>query len=112
MIGPGFNVSEDAGEPIQPMHDRVLIERMPEEAETYNGLLAIPEIARKPAIKCKVIAVGPGRWEDGVFTKTAVKPGDVVLVPHSDRWLGEKLSDWKHGEQVLIQSGDIGCILG
>ena len=93
---------------IEPMHDRVLVERM----EQPQGLIIIPEKYRKPAFKCKVIAVGPGRWEDGVFTKTAVKPGDVVLVPHSDRWLDDRLADWKQGEQVLIQSGDIGAILG
>lgn len=95
---------------VEPMHDRVLVERMPEV--THSGSIIIPETARKPAIWCKVLAVGPGRWIDGQFCKTAVKPGDIVLVPHSDRWLGENLSDWKQGEQILIQSGDIGAIVG
>jgi chaperonin GroES len=91
------------------MHDRVLVERMPQV--THSGSIIIPETARKPAIWCKVIAVGPGRWEDGVFTKTAVKPGGVVLVPHAERWLGN-LADYKDGERILIQAGDIGAIVG
>jgi len=91
---------------IQPMHDRVLVERLP-QPETI-GRIIIPEVARAVAVKCKVIAVGPGRWEDGVFTKTAVKPGDVVLVPGC----GNTHPDWQAGQQILIQSADIGAILG
>jgi co-chaperonin GroES (HSP10) len=95
---------------VEPMHDRVLVERLPQPES--EGRIIIPEVARKPAILCKVVAVGPGRWEDGEFVKTAVKPGDTVLVPHSDRWLGDKLADWKQGECVLITAGDIGAIVG
>jgi co-chaperonin GroES (HSP10) len=91
---------------VEPMHDRVLVERLPDPG--YSGLIYIPEVARKVAIKCRVIAVGPGRWEDGVFTKTAVKPGDVVLVPGC----GNTHPDWQEGQQILIQSNDIGAILG
>ena len=91
---------------IEPMHDRVLVERLPEPG--YSGLIYIPEVARKVAVKCKVIAVGPGRWEDGVFTKTAVKPGDVVLVPGC----GNTHPDWQEGQQILIQQNDIGAIIG
>lgn len=89
---------------IEPMHDRVLVERLPEP----QGRIIIPEVARDVAVKCKVIAVGPGRWEDGYFTKTAVKPGDVVLVPGA----GNTHPDWQAGQQILIQSADIGAILG
>jgi co-chaperonin GroES (HSP10) len=89
---------------IEPMHDRVLVERLPEP----DGRIIIPDVAKKVAVRCKVIAVGPGRWEDGVFTKTAVKPGDVVLVPGC----GNTNPDWQAGEQILIQQMDIGCIVG
>jgi chaperonin GroES len=91
---------------IEPLHDRVLVERLPQE-ETI-GRIIIPESARKLAVKCKVIAVGPGRWEDGYFTKTAVKPGDIVLVPGC----GNTHPDWQAGQQILIQEADIGGILG
>lgn len=90
---------------IEPMHDRVLVERLD---EPQTGLIIIPDAYKKVAVKCKVLAVGPGRWEDGVFTKTAVKPGDVVLVPGC----GNTHPDWQKGQQIIIQSADIGAILG
>src|SRR6266852_1763349 len=92
---------------IEPMHDRVLVERLPQEEKTHSGLY-IPEVGRKIAVLAKVIAVGPGRWEDGVFCKTAVKPGDTVLVPGC----GNTHPDWQEGQQILIQQGDIGAIIG
>ena len=91
---------------IEPLHDRVLVERMPQV--THSGAIYIPETGRDIAIFCKVLAVGPGRWIDGEFCKTAVKKGDMVLVPGA----GNKFPDWKDGEQIIIQSGDIGAIVG
>lgn len=95
---------------IEPLHDRVLVECL--QGPDKIGSIFVPDMARKPAILCKVLAVGPGRWIDGEFCKTAVKPGDTVLVPSSDRWASEKLADWKQGDQVLIMAGDIGAIVG
>jgi len=92
---------------LQPMHDRVLVERLAQEEVTHGGII-IPETSRTIAFMCKVIAVGPGRWEDGVFTKTVVKPGDVVLVPGC----GNTHPDWREGQQILIQQADIGAIVG
>jgi co-chaperonin GroES (HSP10) len=103
---PKAEQAPEAHSSIEPLHDRVLVERLPQVTET-KGIL-IPEVGRKIAILCKVIAVGPGRWEDGVFTTTAVKPGDVVLVPGC----GNTHPDWREGQQILIQQADIGAIVG
>jgi len=54
------------------------------------------------------LAVGPGVWRDGWFCKTAVKPGDIVLVPGA----GGKFPDWEEADQILIQEGDVGAIVG
>lgn len=88
---------------IEPMLDRILVERLPEP----EGLIFLTDKA-KPKI-CKVLAVGPGRWVDGVFTKTAVKPGDVVLIPG---WGGEHPDYECEDGTFLIQSADVGAILG
>ena len=90
----------------QPLHDRVLVRRLPEEKK--QGLIIIPEVARKKAVYAKVLAVGPGAWRDGYFCKTAVKPGDVVLVPGA----GNNYPDWEEDERLMIQEGDIGAIVG
>jgi chaperonin GroES len=100
-------LSSDPETEVRPMHDRVLVERLPQEEKTSGGIW-IPETGRGMAMLCKVLAVGPGRWEDGVFTKTAVKPGDVVLVPGA----GNRFPDWQAGQQILIQQADIGAIVG
>jgi len=90
---------------IQPLHDRVLVERIPEP----EGTIVIAEKYRDPSRMAKVVAVGPGRWIDGEFCKTVVKPGDVVHLPG----IAAKISDWDGSEgQILIQEQDIGAILG
>ena len=90
---------------IAPMHDRVLVRRIEQE----QGMIGIPEAYRDKAKLCMVVAVGPGRWIDGVFCKTAVKPGDRVLVPG----VGGQIPDIELKDGTfLIQSGDIGAIVG
>jgi chaperonin GroES len=106
MAGKYSSTDIDKDAFIEPLHDRVLVERLPQE--TKRGHIFIPEQARDIAVLCKVIAVGPGRWEDGVFCKTAVKPGDTVLVPGC----GNTHPDWQAGQQILIQQKDIGAIVG
>lgn len=90
----------------QPMHDRLLVERLP--SITKMGAIYIPDVAQENEVLCKVLAVGPGAWRDGEFVKTAVKPGDTVLVPGA----GNKFPDWEAGQQILIQEGDVGAIIG
>lgn len=91
---------------IQPMHDRVLVGRMP--AETKHGLIIIPDTAQTHARYAKVLAVGPGRWIDGEFVRTSVKKGDVVLVPGA----GNDFPDWEQQDTILIQEADIGAVIG
>lgn len=90
---------------IQPMHDRVLVERIPEP----EGVIVIAEKFRDPSRMAKVIAVGPGKWRDGEFFKTSVKPGDTVHLPG----IAAKIPDWDGSNaQILIQEADIGAIVG
>ena len=90
---------------IQPLHDRVLVERIPEP----EGTIVTPEKYKDPSRMATVVAVGPGRWIDGEFCKTVVKPGDTVHLPG----IAAKIPDWDGSDdQILIQEGDIGAILG
>ena len=64
---------------IRPLHDRVLIKRLDEEAKTSGGLY-IPDTAKEKPIQGKVIAVGAGkRDKDGKVVALDVKAGDKVL---------------------------------
>ncbi|HXK35992.1 MAG TPA: co-chaperone GroES [Candidatus Paceibacterota bacterium] len=63
---------------IKPLRDHVLIEPMKEEVR--KGGIILPDTAHKERPEQgKVIAVGPGRTEDGKQIPVAVKKGDVVL---------------------------------
>ena len=63
---------------IRPLRDHVLIEPMKEEVE--KGGIILPDTAHKERPEQgKVVAVGPGRYEDGALVEPTVKKGDVVL---------------------------------
>jgi chaperonin GroES len=62
---------------IRPLHDRVIIQRI-EERKTAGGIV-IPETAGDKPQKGKVVAAGPGKYENGTLRKLEVKVGDQVL---------------------------------
>jgi len=63
---------------IHPLSDRVVVEAQAAEEKTASGLF-IPDTAKEKPQRGVVIAVGPGRVENGTKIDTTVKPGDVVL---------------------------------
>ena len=64
---------------VRPLHDRVLVERLPEEEKSKGGII-IPDTAKEKPIQGKVIAVGTGRvTEDGKIRPLEVKKNDKVL---------------------------------
>ena len=65
---------------IQPLGDRVLVQRLDAE-EVKKGGIIIPETAQEKPMEAKVIAVGTGKvLEDGTKGKFEVKKGDRVLI--------------------------------
>jgi chaperonin GroES len=66
------------GMKVRPLSDRVLVIRI-EEEKTTGGLI-IPDTAREKRQEGKVVAVGPGKWdENGKRIPMEVKKGDRVL---------------------------------
>jgi chaperonin GroES len=64
---------------IRPLHDRVIVQRIEEEAKTKGGII-IPDTAKEKPQEGKVIAVGPGKiLENGTKTTIDVKVGDKIL---------------------------------
>jgi len=59
---------------LKPLHDRVIIKRLPEEEKTAGGLY-IPDSAKERPMRGTVIAAGPGTEK----IKMQVKKGDLVL---------------------------------
>lgn len=64
---------------IRPLHDRVVVTRVAEEAKTAGGLF-IPDSAKEKPARGKVVAVGEGKRDgDGKRIALDVKKNDEVL---------------------------------
>ena len=63
---------------IRPLHDRLVVRRL-EEGEQKIGGIIIPDTAKEKPQEGKVIAAGPGRFDDGKLIPIGVKAGDKIL---------------------------------
>jgi chaperonin GroES len=63
---------------VSPLADRVVVKAM-EETEQMRGGLYIPDTAKEKPQQGEVIAVGPGRFDEGKRVPMDVKVGDKVL---------------------------------
>ena len=82
---------------VRPLHDRVLVRRMPEEVKTAGGII-IPETAKEKPQRGEIVATGKGRvTEDGKITPLEVKVGDKILF---GKYSGTELK--LNGEELLM----------
>jgi chaperonin GroES len=64
---------------IRPLNDRVLVVGIEEKEKTSGGII-IPDTAKEKPQEGKVVAVGPGKWdENGKRIPLQVKKGDRIL---------------------------------
>lgn len=64
---------------IRPLHDRVVVRRLEEEAKTAGGIVLPDSAAEKPS-QGEVLAVGPGKTLDnGEVRALDMKVGDKVV---------------------------------
>ena len=66
------------GVSLQPLEDRIVVKPGEGEEMTASGLV-IPDTAKEKPQEGEVIAVGPGRFEDGNRVPLDVKVGDTVI---------------------------------
>ena len=94
---------------FRPLHDRVVVKRIEEEARTAGGII-IPDTAKEKPMQGEIVAVGPGaRDEAGKLVPLEVKSGDVVLF---GKWSGTEVKI--DGQELLImkESDILGVIEG
>jgi chaperonin GroES len=94
---------------FRPLHDRVVIQRVEEEAKTKGGII-IPDTAKEKPMEGKVVAVGPGaRGDDGKIYPLDVKAGDRVLF---GKWSGTEVK-LDGDDLIIMKEADImGIISG
>ena len=64
---------------LKPLEDRIVVSPLEAEQVTASGLV-IPDTAKEKPQEGKVLAVGPGRFDDkGARVPVDVQVGDVVL---------------------------------
>jgi chaperonin GroES len=81
---------------VAPLADRVVVRAL-EETESMRGGLYIPDTAKEKPQQGEIVAVGPGRFDEGKRVPLDVKVGDKVLY---GKYSGTEVT--LDGEQYLI----------
>jgi chaperonin GroES len=63
---------------LEPLEDRIVVKPGEAEETTVSGIV-IPDTAKEKPQEGEVVAVGPGRFEDGKRIPMDVKAGDKVI---------------------------------
>ncbi len=87
---------------LRPLGDRVLVKAVDQEQKTKSGIV-LPESAKEKPNEAEVVAVGPGKYEDGKLVAPEVKKGDVVLF---SEYAGQKVK-MDGAEYQIIRLDDI-----
>lgn len=95
---------------LKPLGDRVIVEPLEEEVQTFaGGQLILPDTAKEKPQQGKVLAVGPGRRdEDGKRIPMEVKVGDVVVYA---KYSGTTFKTRDGKELLILKESDILAIV-
>jgi chaperonin GroES len=64
---------------LEPLEDRVVVKPIEEGTQKTPTGIIIPDTAKEKPQEGEVVAIGPGRFEDGKRIPLDVKVGDRVL---------------------------------
>ena len=91
---------------IKPLADRVLIKMVEAEETTKSGIILSSGSQEKPQI-AEVIAVGPGKVEDGEKQEMYIKEGDKVII---NKYSGTEVK-YEGTEYTIVKQEDILAIV-
>ncbi|MDR3517580.1 MAG: co-chaperone GroES [Azospirillaceae bacterium] len=88
---------------FRPLHDRVVVRRLEQDAKTKGGII-IPDTVKEKPQEGEVIAVGPGaRDEQGKLIPLDLKAGDRILF---GKWSGTEVKI-DGAEFLIMKESDI-----
>ena len=94
---------------VRPLHDRLVVKRLPEEEVTKGGII-IPDSAKEKPIQGQVIAVGAGKLLDnGQVRALDVKVGDKVMF---GKYAGSEIKIGNEEHLILREDEILGVIEG
>ncbi|MDY4694413.1 MAG: co-chaperone GroES [Blautia sp.] len=91
---------------LRPLGNKVVLQKQEAEEKTQSGII-LPDSAKEKPQDAVVIAVGPGKTEDGKTVAMQVKEGDKVIY---SEYAGTevKLDD---EEYIIVSQDDIIAIV-
>jgi chaperonin GroES len=92
---------------LEPLDDRIVVRPAEEEEMTASGLV-IPDTAKERPQQGEVIAVGPGKFEDGQRSPMDVKTGDTVIY---SKYGGTEWKDRDGTEYLILSARDVLAIV-
>ncbi len=91
---------------LKPLGDRVVIKQSNADKMSTGGIL-IPEGAKEKPTKGKILAVGPGKIDNGKFIEPTVKKGDSVLY---EKYAGTEIKiDGE--ERIIVHESEILAVI-
>ncbi|MGN0482314.1 MAG: co-chaperone GroES [Lachnospiraceae bacterium] len=91
---------------LKPLGDRVVLKHQEAEEKTKSGII-LPDSAKEKPQDAVVVAVGPGKEEDGKNTKMQVKEGDKVIY---SEYAGTEVK-FEGEEYIIVGQDDIIAIV-
>ena len=64
---------------LKPMFDRVIAKKLECNTQTKSGIVLHADEQDFDVVRAKVLAVGRGCFEDGIFVPMAFEVGDTIL---------------------------------
>lgn len=93
---------------LQPMGDRLVVQREQSEAKTAGGIL-LPDSAKEKPARGKVISLGTGKLlDDGTRSKSQLNVGDRILFTS---YAGEHV-EIDDVEYLLMREDDVLAVIG
>ena len=99
-MGKGNQISKAKTGGLYPLNDRIIVRPLPPETITPGGIV-IPDQARQKSMRGRVIAAGPGRYNEfqDVDRAMTIRVGDTVLYSDLDG-----VDFTRDGEELTILS--------
>ena len=86
---------------LRPLSDGLVVRKIEEQEETSQGGIILTGQAKdQTSLRAEVLAVGPGRFENGSFVEMSVKVGECVVF---GKYSGTEIDS----QTLLIRESDV-----
>ncbi|MSP14153.1 MAG: co-chaperone GroES [Chloroflexi bacterium] len=95
---------------LKPLGDRVIVEPMEKDEQTASGIF-LPETAKEKPQEGRILAAGPGRWDEEGKKRVAmdVAEGDRVIYA---KYAGTEIKLDGDKKVLILSEKDILAIVG